>query len=102
MKSAAIYLHGLPGIDKPEPVQTIIYNEDKQLLTALVELQKGYCEGDKPKIDYHMVPHKDGFRQVIDCHSDADFHYVAQTGFRLKATANKPVIDLTTNQNPQP
>jgi len=95
MKTAAIYLHGLARIDKPEPVQTVKYKEDKQLIAHLLELQRGYCEADKPKIDYHMVPHKDSFRQVIDCHSEADFHHVAQVGFRLKSTTNKPVIDLT-------
>ena len=94
MKTAVIYLMGIPGIDKKEPVKTVQYTDVKTLKLHLKQLQEGYCEGryDKPKITEYKHPQNG--KLIIDCTSDADWHYVALLGYKLKPETNKPVETL--------
>ena len=93
MNTAAIYLYGLPGIDKPEAIKTVQYTDIKMLKAHLTKLQLGYCEdGERPHIQEHKNS-KTG-KKVLDCTSDVDFHYIAFIGLKLKAEANKPFESL--------
>lgn len=76
---ALITLNGLPNIDKPKSIVNVSYNDEKQLIVKLKALQAGYSfDGrDKPKIKRYKVPGKNGLRSIIDCFTDADWHYVA-------------------------
>lgn len=93
MKTAVIVWHGFPGIDKPESIKTVQYEDEKQLKAELKRLQGGYSEkGDpKPKIELHELIENGKTRRVIDCNSfHTDFHYVALIGFKIKPEFNKP------------
>lgn len=94
MKTAAIYLHGVPGVDTPEAIKTVQYIDIADLKLHLAGLQEGYCDndGERPFIKEYKHP-KTG-KLVIDCYSDADFHYVALCGFKIKESANKPTESI--------
>lgn len=90
MKTAAIYLHGIPAIDKPTGIKTVKYETEDQLKKHLLEMQMGYWEeGDKkPKVVTHTNPKG---KKLLICEAETDFHYVAWIGLRFKESANKPV-----------
>jgi hypothetical protein len=99
---AAIYLHGLyimgqpvTDQDKPKAVKTVEYTDEKALIAHLKQLQSGYSEDgrDRPKIERHTLPgKKEGTtRIVIDCHTSADWHYVAHVGLSIKAECGLPL-----------
>lgn len=89
MKSATIHLHGIPGIDKPQPIKTVYFSAEQQLKDHLKNLQAGYCEGEKPKITEYK--HPETGKLIFDCEGGGDFHYVARCGYKLKESANKPI-----------
>lgn len=91
MNTAAIYLHGVPGVDTPEAIKTVQYTDIANLKSHLTGLQMGYCDndGERPHIKEYKHP-KTG-KKIIDCYSDSDFHYVARCGYKIKDTVNKPV-----------
>lgn len=90
MNTAAIYLHGVPGVDTPEAIKTVQYTDIANLKAHLKTLQAGYCDdGEKPKVEQHKNP-KNG-KTVLNCFSDSDWHYVAMCGFKIKDSVGKPV-----------
>lgn len=93
MKTAVIVLHGFAPIDTPTSIKTVEYTEERQLISELKRLQKGYCEkGDpRPRIDRHEKVINGKKRRVIECSAlHTDWHYTAQIGFKIKPEANKP------------
>lgn len=48
MTSAAIYLYGIIGIDRPESIKTVKYNDERALIKELKRLQDGYCQDTRP------------------------------------------------------
>ena len=93
MKTAIISIHGLQGIDKPKRVKTVQFEDEKQLIAHLKELQKGYHEaGDgRPTIERHESTVDGKKRRVIECFSHhTDFRHVALIGFKFKPEAGLP------------
>lgn len=96
---ALITLAGLV-FDKPTSVVNVEYDNEKQLIAKLKELQLGYSvDGrDKPKINRLQVPSKQypgKMRNIIDCSTYADWHHVAH----LNVSSEKvPTISLITPQ----
>lgn len=92
MPKAAIYIYGIPGIDKPEPVKTISYTNEELLILHLKALQSGYLSDDPPKdkIKVNTVIHPRTGKKIIECYSESDFRHVALLGMQIKAEANKP------------
>jgi hypothetical protein len=79
---ALITLNGIPQIDKPQSILNVEYNDEKQLINKLKDMQSGYSlDGrDKPKISRFDLPSKKypgKTRKVIDCSTFADWHHVA-------------------------
>lgn len=91
MKCATIHLHGLPGIDQPEAVKTVYFSDIAALKSHLTNLQMAYCDNDGERPEITEYAHPETKKKILDCHSDADFHYVARLGYKLKESANKPV-----------
>src|SRR5580765_3912479 len=78
---ALITLAGLP-FDKPTSLLNLEYDNEKQLISKLKNLQSGYSQDyrDPPKIEKKQVPSKQypgKMRNVIDCYTDSDWHHVA-------------------------
>lgn len=91
MKSL-ITLNGLASIDNPKSILNVEYDDEKQLIAKLKELQGAYClDGkDKPKIARHSVPSKQypgKMRKVIDCSTQADWHHVAHIGVSIPSVS---------------
>lgn len=79
---ALITLNGIASIDKPQNLLNVEYNDEKQLIAKLKDMQSGYSLDvrDKPKISRFDVPSKQypgKTRKVIDCSTYADWHHVA-------------------------
>ncbi len=91
LKTAAIYIYGLPQIgDKPEAQKTVHYTDEKKLVAHLKKLQKGFCdENERTRISKFIHP-KTG-KKIIECSSDSDFSHVAFLGMRINPKADKPV-----------
>lgn len=90
MKTAVIYLQGIPEIDVPESIKTVEYQREQQLIDMLKDMQEGYCEGENPKIEImeRIVNGKN--RRVIMAYSSSDYYYCARLGLRLKQEVGKP------------
>ena len=67
-----IKLSGLAS-DSLENIETFEGTEE-QLKTRLLELQKGYCEGEKPYISEWETNRGN---RVIEAHCESDFSYLA-------------------------
>ncbi len=94
MPKAAIYIYGIPGIDKPEAQKTIVYTNEKLLISHLRKLQSGYlCEDETPKdkVKVNKITHPQTKKKIIECYSNSDFRYVALLGMQIKQDANKPI-----------
>jgi hypothetical protein len=91
MKTAAIFLHGLPGIDKPKAVETFEYTDEGQVKERVKALQKGYCEkGDKIQFQTNKTVSPKGKEiKIFHAFSEVDFSYVAYLGMRLKVNPIK-------------
>lgn len=93
MSNAAIYVYGIPGIDKPEAQKTVIYNKEIELINHLKKLQAGYLvdEIPKDKVRVNKVIHPKTGKTITECYSNSDYKYVVFIGWTLKPEANKPV-----------
>lgn len=92
-KTAIISLQGLAIMDKPKFLKTVEYNDEKQLIDHLKDLQRGYHEkGDgSPKIKRLEQEINGKIRKAIDCYGEhSDWHYVALLGYRFNSDSGKP------------
>lgn len=92
---ALITLSGL-AFDIPTSVTNVEYEDEKQLITKLKELQSAYSAdgSDRPKIKKLKVPSKQSpgkMRNVIDCYTEADWHHVAHINV---SSAKVPQLSL--------
>lgn len=73
-----IYRLGIPTVDKPEKFEAFDRFTKQQLHDRLIELQKGYCEGnEKPKFKVIELSDDSVF---IKAESESDFYF----GLRIK------------------
>lgn len=94
---ALITLNGLPQIDKPQSILNVEYDDEKQLISKLKDLQSGYSLSgrDKPEISTMELPSKKypgKKRKVIDCSTYADWHHVAHVNV---SSPNVPSLNLS-------
>ncbi len=86
MIKAVIFLCGLSGIDKPEPIKNFECETQSELVEELKRLQKGYCEkGDRvsvPTLRTQNIRGKD--RTVIGVDSGIDYNYQAVYPMKYK------------------
>jgi hypothetical protein len=90
--NAAIFRKGLDGIDKDQPIENFEFDIDKGLKAVkdrLIELQKGYCEGnEKPRIGMGELNDKKipGAKvKYIKAYSEVDFYYIAYIAKKIPA-----------------
>lgn len=86
--NAAIFLKDKFDNKFFERVENFTFDIDKDKLNTvkarLIELQKGYCQNEKPKINLSNVTLKDKVYKAIFSESDSDFFYVAILGAKFK------------------
>jgi len=97
---ALITLNGNPLIDTPTSVLNVEYDNERQLVAKLKEMQSGYSldNKDKPKISRFKVPSKKDpskMRTVIDCSTYADWHHVAHIGLWSTITPSLKLNQFT-------
>lgn len=87
---ASIFQYGLHGIDKPQPIKTIYYQDEESLISHLEEMQKDYQLDSSDTVVYEKFVTKRG-DLVIKVSSESDWSYVAFPGTILKTITNKPI-----------
>jgi hypothetical protein len=82
---AAIFLVGL-AIDPLEPVQNFYFEHVEEVKQQLIELQKGYCQDEKPKIDAYYTDNPKTNKKImtLEAYSDSDYSYKAFLGMSIK------------------